>query len=343
MSKTRLSRARPISALLALVTVAAGCGGGGGGSDAPGSVDVTPANQDQLARAAAIAAYGAFAGGALPVAGASGADRAPAPAASTRVAAVPAGAWTLSLAMLRRERRTALLGPIQEPCAVSGSAAATLDDRDDNGVASVDDVLSVTFNACSDSVGEMMNGTLAMLLRSVSTTPRLSFEAAATMTALSFTLPGHTARYDGDLALSYAETSATTETTRTVVEDRLEVRATATNYSDTFTLRAGHTIVSVYDAAALPPGGSVPGLTTTTADGSVASASAGGYVAVTTLAPLLQYDVDAFPRSGHLDVVGKNGSLQLTVLDAGRVRIDLDANGDGAFDQSKTVDWDWIF
>ena len=193
------------------------------------------------------------------------------------------------------------------------------------------------------SANETISGTMAVALTAVTGSPTLAFTAGATMTALTFTLPGHAARYDGNVTMSYAEPSATLATTRLVVGSQLVVQATTANYSDTFTLRAGHTIESTYDAAALPPGGNQPGLSTTTANGTVASASAGGYVAVTTLAPMQQYDVDAFPRGGHLDVAGKNGSLQLTVLPAGLVRIDLDANGDGAFDETKTVDWDWIF
>lgn len=54
-------------------------------------------------------------------------------------------------------------------------------------------------------------------------------------------------------------------------------------------------------------------------------------------------DAEAFARSGQIDAVGKNGSLQLTALPSGSVRIDLDANGDGQFEQTKTVTWDWIF
>lgn len=328
------------AACIVMALSLAGCGGGGGGgdNDAPGSVDVTAANQDQIARAAAIAAYGAFAGGTLPVAATAAGGH-----AQASVSAVASRAVSRALQSPRREAKAATLGPIVEPCAVSGSSAVTIDDRDDNGFGSVGDLLSVTFSACSDIAGETMNGTLAMTLTAIAAAPPLSFDAVATMTALSLTLPGHTARYDGDMTLSYTEMSATAERTRSVVGDQLAVQVTTANYSDTFTLRAGHTIVSVYDAAALPPGGSVPGLTTTTANGTVASATVGGYVQVTTLEPLLQYDEDTVPRSGHLDVVGRNGSLQLTVLSAGQVRIDLDANGDGSFDQSKTVDWDWIF
>lgn len=333
-----------VAASFAVALVLTGCGGGGGDDDdgPPGSVDVTAANQDQLARAAAAAAQGGFAMSASPVGG----SAAPSPLSLT---AVTRSAWLRApramadSAAAGRARVAGVSAPSQEPCLVSGSATFTVDDRDNSGDPSVGDVVTVVFSACSDVANETMNGTMAVALTAVSISPRLSFAASATMTALTFTLPGHTARYDGGVTMSYAEPSATLATTRLVVGNQFVVQATTANYSDTFTLRAGHTIDSTYDAAALPPGGNQPGLTTTTANGTVASASAGGYVAVTTLAPMLQYDADSYPRSGHLDVVGKNGSLQLTVLPAGQVRIDLDANGDGTFDQTKTVDWDWIF
>jgi hypothetical protein len=337
-------KARRVGFAAALALVLAGCGGGGdgAGNGPPGNVDVTSANQDQLARAAAAAAQGGFVSGALPVAG-SAAQGSLALAGATRAAVLRAPSAVPSSTTAGRARAAGVLPPVQEPCVVSGSATLTLDDRDNSGAASVGDVLTAVFNACSDVANETMNGTLAVTLNAITVSPSVSFAADATMTALTITLPGHEARYDGGFAMSYAEPSATRASTRLVVGNQLVVQATTVNYSDTFTLRAGHTIDSTYDAAALPPGGNQPGLTTTTANGTVASASAGGYVAVTTLAPLLQYDVDSFPRSGHLDVVGRNGSLQLTVLPAGQVRVDLDANGDGTFDQTKTVDWDWIF
>jgi hypothetical protein len=329
----------------AVALVLTGCGGGGGDDDGggpPGSVDVTAANQDQLARAAAAAAQGGFVMSASPLGG----SAAPSPLSLT---AVTRSAWlrapraTGDSAAAGRARIAGVSAPSEEPCLVSGAATFTVDDRDNSGDASVGDVVTVVFNACSDVANETMNGTMSVALTAVPISPRLSFTAGATMTALNFTTPGHAARYDGDVTMSYAEPSATLVTTRLVVGNQLVVQATTVNYSDTFTLRAGHTIDLTYDAAALPPGGNQPGLTTTTANGTVASASAGGYVTVTTLEPMRQYDVDAFPRSGHLDVVGKNGSLQLTVLPAGQVRIDLNANGDSDFEETKTVDWDWIF
>ena len=346
-------------AVAAATLALGGCGGGGGGGDGgsppPGSVDVTAGNQDQLSRAAVAAAQGGFVPGAVPVAGGGGSlfgGRARALSAARSGAGLEptaAAVWWQALQAgtgantTGRARPAALIGPTEDPCLVSGSTVLTIDDRDNNLMASAGDVLTVVFKACSDVAGETLGGTMSLQLTQVTRSPRLSFAAAATLTGLSITLPGHTARYDGDFTMSYAEPSATLATTRMVVGKQLAVHAQTVNFDDTFTLRAGLTIDSNYDAAALPPGGTVPGLTTTTSNGSVAAASAGGYVSVTTLAPLLQYDVDAFPRSGHFDVVGKNGSLQLTVLAAGKVRIDLDANGDGTFDQTKTVDWDWIF
>ena len=46
---------------------------------------------------------------------------------------------------------------------------------------------------------------------------------------------------------------------------------------------------------------------------------------------------------GQIEGIGKNGALQLYALPAGQVRIDLDADGNGVADQTKTVTWDWLF
>jgi hypothetical protein len=327
----------------AIALLLAGCGGGGDGDGPPiGSVDVTQANQDQLARAAAASAQGGFVSGNLLLAGSAG--QSPLSLAGTaRKALLQTALSGSGLARLGRARVTGVLAAVDQPCIVSGSASITLDDRDNSGAASPGDVVTAVFNTCSDIANEAVDGTLTLTLNAITTSPAFSFSSSAVITALTLTLPGHSARYDGDFTMSYSESSATLATTRMIVGSQLRVQATTANYSDTFSLHGGYLIESTYDAAALPPAGTQPGLTTTTANGTVASALAGGYVVVTTLEPMLQYDMEAYPRGGHLDVVGKSGSLQLTVLPGGQVRIDLDANGDGAFDQTKTVDWDWIF
>lgn len=324
------------SALGLLAAALAGCGGGGGGDAPPGNVDVTAANQDALARASMVAVQGGPTGSSLGIAGGGRASPAAAVAAAgmRRVLAVTLTGGRKAIA--------AVAPPRQVDCAISGNATGTLDDRDNSGSVTVGDVLSLSFNACSDVAGEVLNGSMSATYTQIVRLP-LTVGAAVVVANLGLSEANYSASIDGGFDFTYAEPSATVSTIRLAVPNALALRARTPAYSDTVTLLDGYSVDSRYDAAALPPGSGVPGLTTTTASGAVASAAAGGFVRVTTLQPMLQYDIDAYPRSGQLDVVGKNGSLQATVLSTAQVRIDLDADGNGAFDGSKIVAWDQLF
>lgn len=324
-----------MAASIALVA----CGGGGGGGDdtPPGSVDVTAANQDQLARAAAVATQGGFAiGPDLGLSGPLGAGRSGALAAP------------LVRALQRQagpdQRALALIGPFIEACQLSGTLSTSLDDRDDSGAASVGDRLTVVFDNCQDMTDEAVDGTFDAVLTEVRLAPSLSFSASVTLAGLRVTLPGaRSGVYSGDFTLSMNETSATVLTTQVRVGSQLAAQVSTPRFTDTVTLMAGHTLTLVLDTAALPPGGTEPGLMTTTSQGSVASAAAGGHVSLRSLQPIQQYSQDSAPHSGQIDLAGRNGSLQLTALATGQVRIDLDADGNGVFEQTRTVDWDWLF
>jgi len=335
----RLNVARS-SLVAAIALVLGGCGGGGGdGGSPPGDVNVTVANQDALSRGAALAIQGGFAGS-VPIAG--GGSGAVLRSERTLALALSRAAVGAASVGMRREHSAALLPPVVAACTVSGSSSTTLDDRDGNGVPGIGEPITVVFNACSDVANEVTDGSLTVTITQVVQTP-LSFAADTSLSGFRISLPGRSATYNGSFALSFAQSSANVATTRIAVGSQLVVQAVTPNFNDAITLRAGHTIDSTFDASALPPGGgTIAGRTTTTVSGSFSSASAGGFVSVRTLDPIVQYDVDTFARSGRIEVLGKTGSLQATVLSPAQVRIDLDANGDGAFDATKTVTWDFL-
>ncbi|MEY3252714.1 MAG: hypothetical protein RL227_1687 [Pseudomonadota bacterium] len=311
-----------------------GCdGGGGNGELPPGSVDVTTANEDALARAVALATRGGLAGGLVLSPGGGAAQALPALLARS-----------LRQGTSGRARPLALFGPEDEPCLVAGSTRTTLDDRDNDQLPSAGDRLTVVFIDCQQDTQETWNGTLEATLTGLAAAPVFRFSANVTLGNLSVSLPGQRrAVYAGDFALSATELSASAVNTRMVVGNQLAAQIRSPGFNDDITLRAGHAIEASFDAGAQPPGGGAPGLARTTAQGSVASAAAGGYVAVRTLQPLQQYAGDIAPRTGQIEGVGKNGSLQLYVLPAAQVRIELDADGNGVAEHSKTVGWDWLF
>lgn len=339
MHAARRTTATRLSPLVLVILALAGCGGGGGGDAPPGNIDITAANQDAVTRASMVAVQGGLTGSSLGIAGGGQASPAgvAAGAAMRRLLAATLTAGTSG----GRKAIAAVSPPQTLDCAVSGTATGTVDDRDNTGTLTVGDVLSLSFNACSDVAGEVLNGSMSATYTQIVQAP-LTVGATVAVANLGFSQANYNASIDGAFSLTYSEPSATASTIRIVVPNALALRASTPAYSDTVTLLDGYTVDSRYDADALPPVGNVPGRTTTTASGAVASTVAGGFVRITTLQPMIQYDIDPYPRSGQLDVVGKNGSLQAVVLSTSQVQIDLDADGNGVFDGSKVVAWDQL-
>lgn len=316
-------RARQILGPGVLAVLLAACGGGGGdGGGPPGSIDVSASNQDVLVRTGVVAIQGDVVGGALALATGPG--------------------QSAPLARGLRKQIAAVGSPVVENCFVSGTTSSTLDDRDNSGGASVGDVLTTTYVDCVEFAGEVMNGSFAATYTQINPAT-LTIAANVTTGGLSTVSSTHSVTAQGDFSMQLRFLSPTSETLHIAVGQGLALAFSTPRFNDTITWRAGYTIDTTYDSSILPPGGTVAGLTTTTASGQVASASAGGYVTVRTLQPMLQYAVDANPRSGQFEAVGKTGSLQATVLSATQVQIDLDADGNGVFDASKVVLWTDLF
>lgn len=312
---------------LAVLSSLAACGGGGSdpGYTPPAPVAVTAANQDAVSRGAAASVQGSFVSS-IPLAG-GGSGVLSASRAHAMAAPV---ARAIGTSAARKQPLETL------PCAISGDLTLTADDRDRSGTASPGDVVVAVFSSCQDAAGESLSGTMSITLTAVTVSPRLEFTANASVGNLRLTAPNLSATYNGGLTLAYAQPSATVERTTVSIDDHLTVSVASTSYTDAITLMAGHQIVSTYD--------SIAGLTTSTATGRAASAAAGGSFAIATLQPVLQYDVDGgWPRSGQLRATGSSGTITLTAIGGGQVRLDLDANNDGSIDQTKTVAWDWLF
>ena len=318
-------RRRVRSALVpgVLAALLAACGGGRGDDGGPpGSIDVSASNQDVLVRTGIVAIPGDVVGGTLSLASGPGQS------------APLARGW--------RKQIAALGSPVVENCFISGTTTSTLDDRDNSGTKTVGDVLTTTYVDCVEFAGEVTNGSFTATYTQIDPAT-LTIAANVTTGGMSSVSSTRSVTAQGDFSMQLRFVSATSETLHIAVGQGLALAFSTPRFNDTITWRAGYTIDTTYDSSILPPGGAVAGLTTTTASGQVASASAGGYVTVRTLQPMLQYEVDANPRSGQFEAVGKTGSLQATVLSTTQVQIDLDADGNGVFDASKVVLWSDIF
>ncbi len=336
----------------------AGCGGGGSDSPPPppATVDLTTANSDTVAHASVGGVFAMNPGQSVPLAGAANAmDRSSAQSASTprssawlsRVVAVakaPASGTVLA-ADRHQARALAVLGPVNQPCAISGTSSVTLNFADLNTV-TPGDVMTIAYHDCMDFAGETLDGTVVATYLQISP-DFTSLQARMVMTNLADVTERHAVTTDGSMLLDFSMVGSTVEITRLTAEG--SVRTTVSNhlpFNDTVTLSDGFFNEMTYDSSIFPPAGVTGfGRSITTFGGTLQSVAAGGTVVVSSVPgePMTQYGDQAYPSSGAAKIKGRTGTLTLTALSDASVRLSLDANDDGVPESNETVTWDWLF
>jgi hypothetical protein len=344
---------------LAVLAGLAACGGGGGDSPpaTAATIDITAANRDNIGHATAAGILGLSVTGAIPLASSSTTGYREQPQA---VGAAQRAGWSGRLmaallvplrdqgagAAVTREKTLAMMGPVMQACAMGGSTSSSLDDRDGNAAPSVGDVITIAFNNCRDTLDETLNGNASATITMVSMAPLLSMSMRLTATQMSDVTTSHSVTLNGTMLFDYAQTSASVETAKVTADGPVTVAvSTHIGFSDTVTLQSGFVVQDSFDASVAPPLGLItPGRTTSTVQGSFRSNLIGGIVEVASVAgaPLAKYSAEDYPRSGAVQVRGRNGTLQIMALSANDVRLDLDADSNGSFESGTTVAWDWL-
>jgi len=304
----------------ALVALGA-CGGGGGDNTPTGpTIAISSLNRDTVAHATVAGVWGLTLGATAPLAtGSSGTARSMAAWLQTQSLRVTSA--------VRREQPMAVIGPIVEPCQISGSVSVTWDDADNNGTLSVGDVLTAVADNCQDAPGETINGTMVITAVSMSM-------GRVAMTQLSFDMPRHAITLNGSVRLEDVSADTVQTTTEGSVTLAVTLKHLVPRFSDTVTLQDGFVARETF----------ANGETVSTVDGLLASAAAGGVVRLSTPSNALirQLATQDYPYTGVLRVQGMSSALQMTVLSAAQVQLDLDADGNGTFDSTSTVPWDWL-
>ena len=327
----RLNRSNKLAwaSALALAAALSACGGGGGDDDSgpPGTIDLSVANRDTVAHAVVAGAIG-LGGTDVAVSGAGSAAAQRQLAQSLRAV---------------RERALAIAEPLDMACTVSGLTRTTVDDRDNDGLPSVGDVMTLQFLQCKDSVEDTIDGTTTITITQFSDS---GFAGSMQQTALAMVREDggqqHSVTLNGAMQMTYSESSET-GTLRLVASGPVVATVSTPVFADTITLMSGYTQQTVVDTQAAPPtGGVTPGRSSTTTAGRIASQAAAGEVTVATVDAIVQYADDEFARTGALEVTGRTGSLRITALSPTDVRLDLDSNGDGTVDATTTQRWDWL-
>ena len=346
----RLIFGRTVGLALAAAVLAVSCGGDSsdGGTvvtpivpPPPAMVQITPTNQDAVARATVGAFFTMGGVGVFPAAA-----PAPAKAMADTVSAVPLYALSKVFAPVQasssRVNRLAVSSQT-EPCPGGGSMTITIDDRDSNTLLSAGDSMTFAFSQCREDASTMVNGTLAMGIASVSqsaTSTQLS--GAFAFQQLVFVDDSYTSSMNGVMNATYTETLGSTGTTTrldaTVTPGGFVAQGSTPTVNDTFTYEGGFVAVAI---EFLPSASTTVGWSTTSLNGTVLVASLGASMTLVTepATPVHETSAALHPDSGQVSVLGNASRLRLTVLVTDRVRSELDANNDGSYESTKELTW----
>lgn len=332
MGKTELAGrlARGFGALAFALTLAA-CGGGGGGDGGGGGAASAFSYSGQTSQATvtggnagdlAAGAYGTGdAGTTLAVVSSVVTSEQPSNPASVKAARV------LKAAVARIDFNAApravgalqhvASGPIFGTCGGSFNYSISVDDQ--TGLFSG----SLVFNAYCEEPGESING-------AVSFSGQIDLGASEfvslQLTATNFTITSGSDSFAVSGTISYVFTSPSVMqvTENFDIQDASGLVYRVQDFVVTLTDTAGDTQIEISGRFYHP---------------------AHGYVEVATTTPFLIPFGSVVPTSGSLTATGAavpgagNGKATLTAIGGGRYQLQVDADGDGTFEQSSTGNW----
>lgn len=322
-------------------SVLAACGGGGGGdSDAPASTvsvnaAVTRANQDVVAQDTVTAST-------APLSSADFLTGAQVTEEGVVFNMMRAQISKLPAYMASLKANSTVTGVVEtytRHCLYGGTLVVKGTDADNNGLVTAGDRLTITSNGCKESEGTL-SGSLDFVFTSISgEIGSNSYSAAMTVNFNDFAVTSaqYSEHIDGSMALSSKENGINMSTTD-IESQSLSVSATYAGVTQK------RTLTNYKATAQRTPDRTYNFVTSHTLSGLLTSTSISSQtVAFSTPVPLVTRSMDYYPSSGVMLITGANSSkLRVTALSNTQVRQELDANGDGEYEDTKSVSWNTL-
>jgi hypothetical protein len=306
-------------AVAAFSTALVACGGGGGGGSGASTppstpIGITAANAESVGTAALIGALGLSSSSALVAVDTSTGATVP----PRTISRISAGAAMHARAYLGSPQ--SLTGVVQTfPCGISGDFTVN---AADDGTS-----LTITFNACSDFAGEVVNGSVSMTgITGTATAFSATFSINLTYSVTGFPDANIAGSYSISFTYSgFDWTSTVSGSSFSITEGSSSTTLSSFTFSDSYVNTS-----QIYS---------------TSGNYTIASTDIGGSVTVQTNTPIQQYAYRIRPFAGQITVTGTgNSRVRVTILgdetNAGNdVRFEIDENGDSAYETTIERDW----
>jgi hypothetical protein len=315
-----------------VILLAACGGGGGGGSDSPqqsaGPLPITASNYQRVAQESAsstsylVETYDLVVG---------------AQVVSERVLLDFARMQAMKMPDWFKSQPLAIGADIVRSgfCSGGGTLSSTHHDTNNNQLPDVGETATVVATQCVE-LGVTFSGTIVLTLNSITGDLNATVHSASismTLTNLSATAAAGSVSGNGSMTLDYAMTGVNTGTVSLAVPS-LAMSGTIGGTSYTRSLQDFRisTVLSPFGqnrADAVTVSGTISG-----------SALDGKSVTLATVSPVVQVRGSPYPNAGQVTATGLGGSkMRLTVQSATTVQIELDADGNGAYETSVTKPW----
>lgn len=223
-----------------------------------------------------------------------------------------------------------------ENCPGGGTLTLSGNDANNNDDFDVGETISVSAANCHFD-GSVLNGTVAFTLKSLTgslSTNVYSVGFSLVFTNLTASTSAGTDSVNGAMTLALQSTAYNTSVVTLTTGSDLTV---AGNYGGTAFTRSLNNYATVATTSPLASGYSI----STTASGTLVSSSLGAKsVALSTVAPWVQTNVQQYPGSGQIRLTGADGSqVRITAVANSQVLIELDADGNNSYESNTTKAW----
>jgi hypothetical protein len=220
-------------------------------------------------------------------------------------------------------------------CTGGGTITGTVSDLNGNKIVDAGDSATLVANNCVE-FGVTLNGTLAFTVRTLtgsldSNVFNASFDIR--LSNLRATSPAGTVAASGNISETLISSDLNAGSADVTLSG-MTIAGTFGGLSDTLTLQDWHMVSTV------TPLGSLSSTSTTVSGSIVSAALQSKAVSIATQQPFVQIGGNDYPSSGQFTASGAAGSkLRVTAQDASHLRIELDADGNGAYETSITRLW----